>query len=821
MTNLANKQVDGNEKIRQSPNPINMNKKFEVEFNFIKEDIFLKAYVDENQQKLVIFKKDKNGKIINEKSLYCIHTAVIDFNIEKWQEFQELSLDSDAYEEYVDKYILNFRSSENLREINLSPEERFKAFKSWVAGIAEAGKDAIRLQYEIERAANLQYPIALFLFKSLVSMDEDFFYDFLEYIRRFCIKEGILHKPCITANAKMLLESILPEKIKDLNEFNEWVKKEQNRAKLDEILSLKPYIDLFKEKDNFIYILSLPELAEFEDFSKLFRDPKWKVRRIVAINPKSAGFKEFESLFPAWSGFEINDNPIEVASLSKATKFEEYKLFFYDEDWKVRRAVALNPNAVKFEEYKILFTDPEWKVRRAVAMNPNAAKFKEYNSLFPVWFEEDKLKIAENPQATLYEEYKLFFDEKMVKDWRVKKAVTSNPHATKFDQYKKFFNDKDWRIRNAAALNPYATRFKEFKRLFDDRESNVRIAVASNPNAVKFEEYRFLFKDKNWRVRRAAALNPNSIQSFSMEYKNLFSDKEVEIRKTLALNELAVRFDEYKKLILDEDWRVRRCVAMNPYATEFEEFKDLFKDPHIEVRKALATNPYAAKFKEFSMLFLNEQNTKIFEDDKMKIIANPQNYKTEQLKLLFKDKNWKIRNALALSKFAVSFAEYTAFFQDTDWRVRKSAASNPYATKFKEYRSLFKDERIDVRKEAARNPNACNIEQYKLLFKDKDWEVRREAALNPAASNFPQYKILFKDKNPEVRRGVASNLNAVKFMQFKKLFRDKCWKVRLAVALNPKSTIFKEYQLLLKDNNPYIKDWANFNNTFNMKRKIN
>ncbi len=46
-----------------------------------------------------------------------------------------------------------------------------------------------------------------------------------------------------------------------------------------------------------------------------------------------------------------------------ATKFEEYKLLFEDEDSSIRSAVAENPEATKFEEeYKLLFKDKEWEV---------------------------------------------------------------------------------------------------------------------------------------------------------------------------------------------------------------------------------------------------------------------------------------------------------------------------------------------------------------------------------------------------------------------------------------------------------------------------
>ncbi|MHA1339256.1 MAG: hypothetical protein ACTSRZ_07835 [Promethearchaeota archaeon] len=300
-------------------------------------------------------------------------------------------------DEDFEEEILEIRSSEKMKKINLSIEERFKAFKSWIAGIAEAGKDAIKLQYQIDKVANLQYPISLLLLKSLCYFDLEFFYNFIEYIRRNCIKEGIMHKACITANARLLLGSLISSQFYSYDYFSGWLKLNNNHEMLLGVIKLNLYIEVFKETDEWIYVLSIEEVADLKNFRNLFYDENMYIRRAVAQNPN-------------------------------APNFEEYRILFSDANMYVRAAAAQNPNAPNFEEYKMLFKDKEFDVKKAAALNPNAPKFEEYKILF-----------------------------KDI-DWYIRKAVANNLNAPKFEEFKLLLKDITWEVRRVAASNPNATK---------------------------------------------------------------------------------------------------------------------------------------------------------------------------------------------------------------------------------------------------------------------------------------------------------------------------------------------------------------------------
>ncbi len=122
----------------------------EARFPFLRDDIFLVAQVnaDTGKQTLRMQKIDPaTGKVLLEDALECIHAAVCDIPI---KQFEEVSNDH-RFEERI----LQIRSSEELKEIRLAPEEKFLAFQSWVAGIAEADLNAFEIQGEIDEAAQL------------------------------------------------------------------------------------------------------------------------------------------------------------------------------------------------------------------------------------------------------------------------------------------------------------------------------------------------------------------------------------------------------------------------------------------------------------------------------------------------------------------------------------------------------------------------------------------------------------------------------------------------------------------------------------------
>src|SRR5271157_1190426 len=123
---------------------------FEARFQWIRPDVFLVAQVDEKtgRQKLLMQQVDKaSGKVLAEDGIDCIHTAVCSIAPEEYE-------DAVGGADFL-KHALALRSSENLPEIRLVPREKFKAFTSWVSGIAEAGSDAFRIQAEVEAYASL------------------------------------------------------------------------------------------------------------------------------------------------------------------------------------------------------------------------------------------------------------------------------------------------------------------------------------------------------------------------------------------------------------------------------------------------------------------------------------------------------------------------------------------------------------------------------------------------------------------------------------------------------------------------------------------
>ncbi len=178
----------------------------EAKFPFLRDDIFLIAQVevDTGKQTLRMQKVDlKTGKILLEDALDCIHAAICDIPA---SQFAEITNGSDFEER-----ILHIRSSEKLQEINLAPEEKFLAFKSWVAGIAEAGINAFEIQGEIDSAAHLQYPVTNRLLRFLARVDSAFISTYLDYVDRTASHEGVRHRPYLVASLLPILDGLVQE----------------------------------------------------------------------------------------------------------------------------------------------------------------------------------------------------------------------------------------------------------------------------------------------------------------------------------------------------------------------------------------------------------------------------------------------------------------------------------------------------------------------------------------------------------------------------------------------------------------------------------
>ena len=182
----------------------------EEKFPFIQENVFLVAHVNikTGKQKLIMQKENPiTGEIEFSDYIECIHTAVADISFDDYEELQDDSFNYFQQEEFQEK-MLKIRSSEDVVEINLAPEEKFKALKSWIAGIAEFGRECFKIVADIELAGQLIYPIAGKLLQFMIKIDSDFVFEYLDKIDRECIFEGIRHEPSLVANLIPIFEML-------------------------------------------------------------------------------------------------------------------------------------------------------------------------------------------------------------------------------------------------------------------------------------------------------------------------------------------------------------------------------------------------------------------------------------------------------------------------------------------------------------------------------------------------------------------------------------------------------------------------------------
>jgi hypothetical protein len=184
------------------------------------------------KQILKIFFINKEGKEISTQ-LNCIHTAVTKIPIEKFKE---------KINETLKRETLNLRTTENLRKIDLCLEEKFIAFRSWVAGIAEFGLESFKIEMDIEKYSQLLYPIALKLMKFIAMHDQDFLYDYIFTIQREAMHNGV-------RSDSYLISNLLPI-CHLLWKFN----KKTRKSFINIIMEINPPKSLFT-KDRVIYDL--------------------------------------------------------------------------------------------------------------------------------------------------------------------------------------------------------------------------------------------------------------------------------------------------------------------------------------------------------------------------------------------------------------------------------------------------------------------------------------------------------------------------------------------------------------------------------------
>lgn len=250
--------------------------RYTAKYNYIYNDIFLIAKIDPNSGKqwLVMQKVNlRTGDILLEDRIQCIHTAVTTISPKEFDE----KINKEEFKEDL----LKIRSTENLTKIDLDLDEKFFAFKSWVAGIAEAGAFSITIQSDIERFTHLLHPIANRLFNFLLRAKADFIKQFLIQMERECRLDGEYHKPSIHANILKLLPIMILEEKEAWNIWRDRVETNYSWSErwqvylinqfdemMDLIYDLQPSSQIFLEEDKFHFILMLPKSKSLNDWKK-------------------------------------------------------------------------------------------------------------------------------------------------------------------------------------------------------------------------------------------------------------------------------------------------------------------------------------------------------------------------------------------------------------------------------------------------------------------------------------------------------------------------------------------------------------------------
>lgn len=164
------------------------------------DDTYLVPIVVNNKQRLKLC-QIVNNVVINSTTIDCIHVGIKDISVEK---YLEVTSGQDEMDDFAKKEVYNFRSSEG-KKIDLSEEERFKAFSLWAKGIADEGIEGLYIQSEIEDAVKSN-GIANRLFRFLIETKKEFIHQFLDYVESKCQYEGTLHIPSYLANIMILLK---------------------------------------------------------------------------------------------------------------------------------------------------------------------------------------------------------------------------------------------------------------------------------------------------------------------------------------------------------------------------------------------------------------------------------------------------------------------------------------------------------------------------------------------------------------------------------------------------------------------------------------
>jgi hypothetical protein len=442
-------------------------------YRFIRDDIRLTAYIDSihSKQKLIMEKIDPNtNRVEMSDSIDCIHTAIYDIPVLEFQ--SEMSADDTTEKlKEITETALKIRSTERLKEITLSPEEKFAAFNSWVAGIAEAGVEAFKIESEIEEMSNLATPIVNRLIRFVSLVDPPTMLDYISKIERECMFEGSRHESSLIANLDPILKSVNLES----SELTP-----QEYIILKAIVAVNPPIWLFTIDEHNMLALKYSLVAMLQGFEILFNSEISLVKQNLASNFGAAECEHYR-------------------------KYLSYKT---EPDYQVRLRAAANPMATQFTEYLNFFTErtePNNQVRMRAAINESAVQLDGYtNFLNPEIEKNEEVRAfaAINRSASKLPQFRNLFFESKEPSIYVRSLVASNPLNVEFDEYENFLShlmESNIEVRKDAAMNKNATKFPRFENLLDpltEPSEQVRIHAVANPGAIKFKNFKKIIEGK-------------------------------------------------------------------------------------------------------------------------------------------------------------------------------------------------------------------------------------------------------------------------------------------------------------------------------------
>lgn len=404
------------------------------EFPFVRDDLVLVAWIDTEtgKQKILMERRaPATGDVLYHDEVECIHTAVVDVPAAAFPG----GVTTRAFAERV----IQIRTTENLAEVDLAWEEKFKALQSWVAGIAEAGTGAFRLQREIERAGHLMYPVSWKLMRFLALVDPGIMLEYVDDVDRACRREGVRHEACLIANLLPLLDMMMADVGALVSESStgnllqlETADLAKFRPIITALLELRPPVALFLEKPRYAVFLTFPGATTLPGFRALFAHETPLVRKMLILNPGVTRFPEFRQFLSKTTEPDPAVRAL-AAHHSRAADFPEFRAYLSiatENATTVRAIAAEHPGAAEFPEFANFLshrTEPRAKVRKAAAQHPGAPAHPEFRNFLSYHTEpEPRVRVlaAQNPGALELPEYAHFLSDESEPDALVRITAT-------------------------------------------------------------------------------------------------------------------------------------------------------------------------------------------------------------------------------------------------------------------------------------------------------------------------------------------------------------------------------------------------------------